>query len=184
MFGFDRITFDPNILGGKACIRGMRISGSLIVNLFAKRRSFAIIDVLGSREGPLPEWSQQADHICEIVRDAIQRIYLRNFSLIGKEADCEIDGLVPSYLDNLCRLGLAEIDADVALSQTGAYRALENARELVPIREEIEAVKGQRLAIKRKILTVTALGARFCFACVESKRSSESGKGQSEEQEK
>jgi len=35
VFGFDRITFDPNILGGKACIRGMRISVSLIVNLVA-----------------------------------------------------------------------------------------------------------------------------------------------------
>ena len=35
MLGFDRITFDPNILGGKACIRGMRIPVSLIVNLIA-----------------------------------------------------------------------------------------------------------------------------------------------------
>lgn len=35
MFGFDRITFDPNILGGRACLRGMRISVSLIVNLVA-----------------------------------------------------------------------------------------------------------------------------------------------------
>ncbi|MEZ4714396.1 MAG: DUF433 domain-containing protein [Caldilineaceae bacterium] len=35
MFGFDRITADPQILGGKACIRGMRISVSLIVNLVA-----------------------------------------------------------------------------------------------------------------------------------------------------
>ena len=35
MFGFDRITAEPQILGGKACIRGMRISVSLIVNLVA-----------------------------------------------------------------------------------------------------------------------------------------------------
>jgi uncharacterized protein (DUF433 family) len=35
MFGFDRITFDPDILGGKACIRGMRISVALVVNLVA-----------------------------------------------------------------------------------------------------------------------------------------------------
>jgi uncharacterized protein (DUF433 family) len=35
MLGFDRITFDPIILGGKACIRGMRISVSLVVNLVA-----------------------------------------------------------------------------------------------------------------------------------------------------
>ncbi len=30
---FDRITFDKNIMGGRACIRGMRIPVSLIVNL-------------------------------------------------------------------------------------------------------------------------------------------------------
>jgi uncharacterized protein (DUF433 family) len=35
MLGFDRITADPEILGGKACIRGMRISVSLVVNLVA-----------------------------------------------------------------------------------------------------------------------------------------------------
>ena len=31
----DRITFDPDILGGRAFIRGMRIPVSLIVNLVA-----------------------------------------------------------------------------------------------------------------------------------------------------
>ncbi|HNS52879.1 MAG TPA: DUF433 domain-containing protein [Anaerolineae bacterium] len=40
MFGFDRITFDPDILGGKACIRGMRISVSLVVNLVANGMTF------------------------------------------------------------------------------------------------------------------------------------------------
>ena len=35
----DRITFDPNILNGKACIRGMRISVSLVVNLVANGMS-------------------------------------------------------------------------------------------------------------------------------------------------
>ncbi len=28
---FDRITFDPNIMGGRACIRGMRITVAQIV---------------------------------------------------------------------------------------------------------------------------------------------------------
>ena len=32
---FKRITFDPNLMGGQACIRGMRIPVSLIVNLVA-----------------------------------------------------------------------------------------------------------------------------------------------------
>ena len=36
---FDRITFDPNIMGGKACIRGMRIKVSLVLNLVANGMS-------------------------------------------------------------------------------------------------------------------------------------------------
>ncbi len=35
MLGFDRITFNPNVMGGRACLRGMRITVSLIVNLVA-----------------------------------------------------------------------------------------------------------------------------------------------------
>jgi len=39
MFGFDRITFDPQVMGGRACIRGMRITVSLIINLIANGMS-------------------------------------------------------------------------------------------------------------------------------------------------
>jgi len=35
MMGFDRVTFDTNVMGGRACIRGMRVTVSLIVNLVA-----------------------------------------------------------------------------------------------------------------------------------------------------
>ena len=35
----DRITFDPQVMGGRACIRGMRITVSLIVNLVANGMS-------------------------------------------------------------------------------------------------------------------------------------------------
>ena len=39
MLGFDRITFNPDIMGGRACIRGMRVTVSLIVNLVANGMS-------------------------------------------------------------------------------------------------------------------------------------------------
>jgi len=35
MRNFERITFNSNIMGGQACIRGMRIPVSLIINLVA-----------------------------------------------------------------------------------------------------------------------------------------------------
>lgn len=45
MLGFDRITFDPNMMGGQACIRRMRITVSLILNLVANGMSIEeIID--------------------------------------------------------------------------------------------------------------------------------------------
>ena len=39
MVGFDRITFDSQIMGGRACVRGMRVTVSLILNLVANGMS-------------------------------------------------------------------------------------------------------------------------------------------------
>ena len=36
---FDRITFNPSVMGGRACIRGMRITVALVVNLVANGMS-------------------------------------------------------------------------------------------------------------------------------------------------
>lgn len=51
---FDRITCDPAIMGGRACIRGTRVTVALIVNLAANGMSTAeIVDAypyLASRD--------------------------------------------------------------------------------------------------------------------------------------
>lgn len=39
MLAIDRITSDPNIMQGKACIRGMRITVSIVLNLLANGMS-------------------------------------------------------------------------------------------------------------------------------------------------
>ena len=45
MPSLDRITFDPNLMGGRACIRGMRVTVALVLNLVANGMSTAeIID--------------------------------------------------------------------------------------------------------------------------------------------
>ena len=36
---FERFTFDPAVMGGRACIRGMRMTVSLVVNLLANGMS-------------------------------------------------------------------------------------------------------------------------------------------------
>ena len=39
MLTIDRITSDPNMMDGKACVRGMRITVSLVLNLIANGMS-------------------------------------------------------------------------------------------------------------------------------------------------
>ena len=33
MTGFDRITFDPKVMGGRACSRGLRVTVAMVINL-------------------------------------------------------------------------------------------------------------------------------------------------------
>jgi len=58
MSAFDRITFDREIMAGQACIRGMRISVSLILNLIANGKSTA--DILAEYPDLQAEDIQQA----------------------------------------------------------------------------------------------------------------------------
>lgn len=43
MLGLERITFNPKIMAGQACIRGMRVPVSLVVNLVANGKTVAEI---------------------------------------------------------------------------------------------------------------------------------------------
>ncbi len=43
MTQFNRITFDPLVMGGRACIRGLRITVALVVNLVANGMNAAQI---------------------------------------------------------------------------------------------------------------------------------------------
>jgi|YNPNPStandDraft_1061719.scaffolds.fasta_scaffold66681_2 uncharacterized protein (DUF433 family) len=58
MFGFERITFDPNVMGGRACIRGMRIPVSLIINLVAN--GMTVEEIINEYPDLEPEDIQQA----------------------------------------------------------------------------------------------------------------------------
>jgi uncharacterized protein (DUF433 family) len=73
MLGFDRITFDPRIMAGQACIRGMRIPVSLIVNLVAHgKQASEIIDEYPDLE---PADIQQAlEYASWLARD---QVYIR-----------------------------------------------------------------------------------------------------------
>jgi uncharacterized protein (DUF433 family) len=55
---FDRITFDTKVMGGRACIRGMRIPVSVIVRQIA--HGATVDEILKDYPGLEPEDIQQA----------------------------------------------------------------------------------------------------------------------------
>ncbi len=75
MLGFDRITFNSNVMGGRACIREMRITVSLVVNMVASGMSFEeIIEAYPYLE---PDDIQQAlQYAARLAEEAIHSLEL------------------------------------------------------------------------------------------------------------
>ncbi|MBU0509097.1 DUF4393 domain-containing protein [bacterium] len=90
---------------------------------------------------------------------------LQDFSLIGHESGCERPDLAPTYLKNLERLGLVEIQSKWIYDLT-VYRPLEESNDLQPFIQSIESTPGRNVQIVQKSVAVTNLGYDFCFACV------------------
>ena len=70
MIGLDRITFDPQIMGGRACIRSLRITVSLIVNMLASGLSAG--EIIAEHPYLEPEDIQQSlQYAAWLAEDAI-----------------------------------------------------------------------------------------------------------------
>ncbi|MBX3745342.1 MAG: DUF4393 domain-containing protein [Verrucomicrobiae bacterium] len=94
----------------------------------------------------------------------------QNVSLIGTEAGCAYPDLTPSYLDNLCRLGLLEIDNMARLKDDKVYETIETAPSVKLLKEHYEKQDGLKIYLKRKKIDVTHLGRQFANACIFDKR--------------
>lgn len=94
---------------------------------------------------------------------------ITNFSRLGQLAGCQHIDLVPAYLDNLVRLGLADIPAGKHYTTEGVYDELENSELAQQYKNSIESVANHRCEFGRKFLDVTALGRQFASVCIEAK---------------
>ena len=124
-----------------------------LIGLFVHEMPFPLLDVRWEYKNPTAEKSGGKD-------------VLMNFSLLGVIAQCEFPQLTPTYIDNLCRLGLAEIPALFQYTGKGVYDALENAQEVQQLKSQIEQNQELRCSLERKGLRVTELGKQFARICV------------------
>lgn len=127
-----------------------------IVGLFIHDMVFPLLDVRRDYKNPTLEKSGGF-------------FVLVNFSQLGFIAKCEFPHLTPTYIDNLCRLGLAEIPAMFQYTGKGVYDPLENAPEIQQLKMTIEQNAEFNCVFNRKGLRVTEMGKQFARICVERK---------------
>jgi hypothetical protein len=96
-------------------------------------------------------------------------IVMNNFSHFRNLADFKRPDLIPSYLDNICRLGLTEIPEDLYLSSPNTYDELEND-ELIIIAEKAIEANGNTMKISKKVIRITNYGKLFINNVVKERR--------------
>jgi hypothetical protein len=101
----------------------------------------------------------------EIGKDGVKLVFSK-FSYIGEDAGCEISSLTPSYLDNICRLGLASIPVLGEYTKPGTYDRLENSDFVKKIKEDINKSEQYEPLIERQSISLTDLGKQFSRICV------------------
>ena len=135
-------------------IRQLTPDEAKLVSLFLKEMPFPLLNV---------RWEYKAKSESKMGG----KDFLVNFSLLGEAAGCEFNNLVPTYIDNLCRLGLAEVPPMWAYTSPGVYDPLENSPLVKAVKEAIEQDIECDAVVERRGLRVTELGKQFVQICVQ-----------------
>lgn len=91
---------------------------------------------------------------------------ISNYSHLGALAQCEFPEMTPSYIDNLCRLGLSEVPVLFQYTSKGVYDALESDPKIKTMVVSLDSDVDWKPVIERKGLRVTQLGTQFIKTCV------------------
>lgn len=124
-----------------------------LVGLFVLNIPFPLLNVRKEFRNPTPEKTGGYD------------IFV-NFSLLGRIAGVEHISHTPTYIDNLCRLGLCEIPPMFQYTDPKAYEPLENSAEIQQLKMQIESDPEWNCVIEKHGLRVTQLGKQFANICI------------------
>ncbi|WP_297845285.1 DUF4393 domain-containing protein [Pseudomonas sp.] len=89
-----------------------------------------------------------------------------NVSLFGELAKLDLPDLVPMYIDNLCRLGLAEAPPAYVYSDKHLYYELETSSRVEAYRQQVALTPELILTLVRGGVKVTSFGKQFGDICI------------------
>ncbi|AIN74099.1 DUF4393 domain-containing protein [Flavobacterium psychrophilum] len=83
------------------------------------------------------------------------------FSHFDKITNLKRPDLIPTYVDNISRLGLTEIPYDQHLTAENTYEPLENDLSLSTLKHKIEILQNRKIVFERKVIKLTNFGRLF-----------------------
>ncbi|EGR2240696.1 DUF4393 domain-containing protein [Vibrio cholerae] len=134
-------------------IKNISSDEGLILKLFVGVQQFPMVDVK-----------------LNLKKTGGYNILYRNFSEIGKLANCKHPQLTTNYLDNLCRLGLLEIPSGRRINDPKVYENLTSILSLEQLKKQFENNEDFSIGFEQKYIEVTGMGTQFINACVIDKR--------------
>jgi hypothetical protein len=99
-------------------------------------------------------------------KDGSFKLVHRHLSVLGIEAKAEHPALTSTYIDNLERLGLLQVESNVRMSDLDLYKPIEQHPQVKQIVEDLSKNEEQRVEVEKIRLAVTDLGKQFIRACV------------------
>lgn len=115
----------------------------------------------------LPLLTIRSSYIVPVDGRSGSRDVFSNYSLFGEDVDVEHLDMMPSYLSNICRLGLAEIPNGVFYTSPGIYDALESTPFVLEWKKRIGASKNFECKLAKRMLKPTPLGELFARICTD-----------------
>ncbi|MCF5512211.1 DUF4393 domain-containing protein, partial [Pseudomonas sp. PA-3-6H] len=119
------------------------------------------------QERALPLLTIRSSYIVPIDGRSGSKDIVSNYSTLGREVQVEHLDMMPSYLSNICRLGLAEIPNGIFYTSPGIYDALESSPFVLEWKRRIEKDKDFECKLARRMLKPTPLGELFARICTD-----------------
>lgn len=125
-------------------IKNLASEEAILLQAFIENNIYPLIDIKGEltdNSGAFTEYS--------------------NYSHLHKNIAIKKINQIPTYLNNLCRLGLIEIPQYIFLTAPNTYEPLENDIALNSIKTTIEGRGNAKVKFERKIVQLTSFGKQF-----------------------
>lgn len=149
----DKVTSYKAHPGFVELLKNLSSDEAILLQAFISQKMYPLIDIRGK--------SKDSKLGYAILRS--------NYSHLHKKVNLASSDLLPTYLDNLCRLGILEIPPLVNMTAPDTYEPLENDSELDQVRHLITNVMDRTVEYGRKTIGLTAYGSQFVDSVVKEK---------------